>query len=150
MKNLPKRSCSGLNWLKAGDLPTTTVVYTVKSQTFMMTGHSLKYILAVLNAKLTKWFLQQVAPTSGMGTLRWKKVYIETIPLVRTSPDQQRPFVDLVDRILAAKDADPTADTREAEAEIDRLVYALYGLTEEGDYCRGGAREVGLAKCWSR
>jgi len=35
----------------------------------------------------------------------------------------------LVDRILHAKTADPTADTRTEEAEIDRLVYALYGLT---------------------
>ena len=30
---------------------------------------------------------------------------------------------------MAAKDADPSADTGLLEAEIDRLVYALYGLT---------------------
>lgn len=34
-------------------------------------------------------------------------------------------------RILAAKQADPSADTAALEAETDRLVYALYGLTEE-------------------
>ncbi len=39
--------------------------------------------------------------------------------------------IRLVDRILTAKAADPLADTGEQEAEIDRLVYALYGLTEE-------------------
>ena len=37
----------------------------------------------------------------------------------------------MVDRILAAKQRDPAADTRALEADIDRLVYALYGLTEE-------------------
>jgi hypothetical protein len=37
----------------------------------------------------------------------------------------------LVDRILAAKKTDPTADTSALEAEIDQLVYKLYGLTDE-------------------
>lgn len=32
---------------------------------------------------------------------------------------------------LAAKKAKPQADTSTEEAEIDRLVYALYGLTAE-------------------
>jgi len=36
-----------------------------------------------------------------------------------------------VDRILAAKERDPKADTTAWEREIDRLVYELYGLTEE-------------------
>ena len=37
----------------------------------------------------------------------------------------------LVDSILAAKDADPSADTSELEAQIDRLCYTLYGLSDE-------------------
>ena len=63
--------------------------------------------------------------------MRWKKGYVETIPIPRIAPVEQRPLTDLVDRILAAKDADPSAETGELEAEIDRLVYALYGLTDE-------------------
>ena len=37
-------------------------------------------------------------------------------------------FVALVDRILAAKRADPAADIAALEADIDRQVSALYGL----------------------
>ena len=37
----------------------------------------------------------------------------------------------LGDQILAAKEANPQANTRPLEREIDRLVYQLYGLTEE-------------------
>jgi adenine-specific DNA-methyltransferase len=37
----------------------------------------------------------------------------------------------MVDRILAAKLRNYVADTRAPKTEIDRLVYALYGLTEE-------------------
>ena len=100
-----------------------------EATTFIMTGVSLKYLCAVLNAKLIRWYLQQVAPTSGMGTLRWKKVYVETIPIPKLTPAEQDPFVRLVDRILKAKAVDPHADTSETEEEIDWLVYDLYDLT---------------------
>jgi hypothetical protein len=36
-----------------------------------------------------------------------------------------------VDKILAAKRADPAADTSAWEREIDERVYRLYGLTAE-------------------
>jgi hypothetical protein len=38
---------------------------------------------------------------------------------------------NLTTQILTAKAADSNADTLALESEIDRLVYALYGLTEE-------------------
>ena len=97
----------------------------------MMTGQSLKYLCAVLNSNLIAWFMKNTAPT-GMGMLpRWKKNTVEAIPVPNISAVEQRPFIQLVESILAAKDADPDADITEEEREIDRLVYALYGLTEE-------------------
>ena len=103
----------------------------VEASGFMMTGESLKYLCAVLNARLARYFLQQTAPTSGMGTFRWKKVYVERIPIPKASEEEQLPITALVDKILAAKAADAEADTSAEERAIDRLVYALYGLTEE-------------------
>ena len=97
---------------------------------FMMIGESVKYLCALLNASLINWCLQQIAPTSGMGTLQWKKVYVERLPIPKISRAEQRPFIRLVDEILAAKRADTAADTRELEWRLDELVYALYGLTE--------------------
>jgi len=44
---------------------------------------------------------------------------------------QQQPIIDLVEKIVAAKAADPAADTSALEQGIDRIVYELYGLTEE-------------------
>ena len=102
-----------------------------EATTFIMTGKDLKYLCAVLNSTLIRWFLQQVAPTSGMGTVRWKKVYVQAIPIPKSSVPKQRPLVRAVDHILAAKNADSSADTGEMEREIDRLVYGLYGLSEE-------------------
>ena len=53
------------------------------------------------------------------------------LPIPKISAAEQEPYIALVDEILAAKEANPQADTRPLEREIDRLVYQLYGLTEE-------------------
>ena len=98
---------------------------------FIMTSNCTRYLCAVLNSNLIAWFMQSTAPT-GMGMHpRWKKVYVETIPIPPISIAKQRPFIQLVDSILAAKETNPNTDTTEQEAAIDRLVYTLYGLTEE-------------------
>ena len=97
----------------------------------MMIGEDFKYLCAMMNAKLIHWYLQQIAPTSGMGTLLWKKVYVETIPIPLISTELRRPFVLLVEDILAAKATAPSADICDQEEEIDRLIYELYGLSEE-------------------
>ena len=97
---------------------------------FLMMGESLKYLCAVLNSNLTTWQVKNTARTTGMGLIQWEKFVVERIPIHKISTTKQRPFIRLVDRILQAKTADPAADTTAEEAEIDRLVYALYGLTE--------------------
>ena len=96
---------------------------------FMMTGSSLKYLCAVLNSSLITWLMQNTALTTGVGLTQWKKFAVERLPVPQISATKQRPFITLVDHILSAKTADPKADTTEQEAEIDRLVYGLYGLT---------------------
>ncbi len=100
---------------------------------YILSGHSIKYLCALLNSTLTTWFMNNTALTSGMGATRWIKSFVETIPIPKLSAAKQRPFVRLVDEILAAKAADPEADTEPLEWEIDRLVYELYGLTGEED-----------------
>ena len=102
-----------------------------EATTFVMTGRCIKYLCSLLNAKLIRWFLQQNAPTSGTGTLRWKKVYVETIPIPIISNFDQLPLTRLVDNILLDKMTDPTSDTSNLEIEIDDLVYQLYGLTSD-------------------
>ena len=102
----------------------------------MLIGPSIKYLCAVLNSSLITWLIKNTALNSGMGVPRWIRTTVERIPVPKVSADQQRPFVDVVDRILAAKDAGPVwgqdmPDTSALEEEIDQLVYALYGLTED-------------------
>ena len=98
---------------------------------FMMTGKSLKYLCAVLNSALITWLMKNTARTTGMGLMQWEKFAVERLPIPKISTTEQRQFINLVDSILKAKAANPKADTTEQEAEIDRLAYGLYGLTEE-------------------
>ena len=98
---------------------------------FMMTGESLKYLCAVLNSTLVTWLMKNTARTTGMGLTQWEKFVVERIPIPKIPAAKQHPFIQLVDEIIETKDADPDADTSHLEWEIDRLVYDLYGLTEE-------------------
>ena len=66
-----------------------------------------------------------------MGTVRWYKGTVEQLPVVRPDAKSEAVMSDLVDQILASKAKDREADTSVLEAQIDQLVYKLYGLTEE-------------------
>ena len=101
---------------------------------------SLKYVLCLLNSKLYFAWLYHKGMRKG-EMLEFSKKPLSEIPIKRISPDEQKPFIKLVDRILGAKQRDAEADTRALEREIDELVYALYGLTkEEKDIVKGAVK----------
>ncbi len=83
-----------------------------------------KFVLAMLNSKFMDWFFRKTSTNNHVMGYEIEQMPIPKIP----APDQQ-PFIELVDKILANKKAG--IDTRELEKQIDALVYALYGLTEE-------------------
>ena len=97
---------------------------------YMISGVSIKYLCAILNSDLITWYMKNTALTSGMGTTRWFAAFVEAIPVPKVSVADQLPLVRLVDDVLKAKAAGPSAYTSELEEEIDRMVYMLYGLTE--------------------
>ena len=96
---------------------------------YIMTGIDVKYLCGFLNSKLASWILKAIAASSGMGTSRWIKIYIETIPVPLLDKARQQPFVDIVDQILTAKESGK--DTTALEAEIDKRVYQIYNLTAD-------------------
>jgi hypothetical protein len=53
------------------------------------------------------------------------------LPIIRLETVNKKSFEDIVDKILEAKKANPTADTTALESQIDFLVYKLYDLTYE-------------------
>jgi adenine-specific DNA-methyltransferase len=107
--------------------------YASKDVSFILGKNSqfnLKYVLGLLNSKLYYLWLYRKGKRKG-NTLELYIRPLSEIPIKRIAPDEQKPFIKLVDRILAVKQRDAEADTSVLEREIDELVYALYGLTSE-------------------
>ena len=83
--------------------------------------YSLKYILGLLNSRVVNHIFRTLFLNKDIY-----KYQLEQIPIPHGN---QLPIITLVDSILAAKKANPLADTTAEEREIDHLVYHLYDLT---------------------
>jgi hypothetical protein len=90
-----------------------------------------KWLLALLNSNVVFWFYTKVSTQIRGGFVRFIAQYVSQIPIPAATVEQQAAIESLVAQILAAKQANPAANVAALEAEIDALVYRLYGLTEE-------------------
>jgi adenine-specific DNA-methyltransferase len=88
----------------------------------------LKYLIAIVNSKLMSFYHK--CKFLDKEKVVFQKILIancKQLPIKQLSPESQQPFIDLVDKILAGKQAGE--DTQTLEAEIDLRVYKLYELT---------------------
>ena len=90
------------------------------------------YLLGLLNSKLLDYYycIKNEAKHLNGGAFGFDTPSIKELPIA-VCDKYERPIIALVDKILAAKKANPQADTSSWEREIDGLVYELYGLTED-------------------
>ena len=94
--------------------------------------YSLKYLLALINSTLFQYLMYKLTFEKTEGAFTKAKIFhYYELPVKIQTRSEQQPIIILVDRILEAKKLDPQSDTSALEAEINRLVYALYGLTED-------------------
>ncbi len=92
----------------------------------------LKFIAGFLNSKLPIFYIKEKYSSSSYnGGVSFTKDMINNFPISKISKDEQKPFVELVDKILQAKENDFEADTSDLEDKIDQLVYKLYSLTRD-------------------
>ncbi len=93
--------------------------------------YDLKFLTAILNSTLmNKYFSNKysIAHIAG-GYLRFRKQFVENIPIKICDEKKQKPFIELVEKIIAGRKNGN--DTAGLEYQIDQLVYQLYNLTEE-------------------
>jgi len=90
--------------------------------------YDLKYLLAIINSRLAYGYL------NNHRRHRLENYFypddLRKLPVSKIALDGQQPFITLVDQIFSLKKSDPQTDTSALEAEIDRMVYKLYDLTE--------------------
>ncbi|EOX8338714.1 class I SAM-dependent DNA methyltransferase [Campylobacter coli] len=93
----------------------------------------LKYILAFLNSDFIYLMLRKFYMGGGIeGELKTNN--LEKLPIPKINSKNQKladELINLVDKILKAKEQDKNANTQELENKINSLVYKLYNLNEE-------------------
>ncbi|MGB3752207.1 MAG: N-6 DNA methylase [Arcobacteraceae bacterium] len=118
-----------------------------------------KFLLAFLNSKIIWYYLQFISSLLGRNALRMKKIFIEQLPIPIVEEEKQKPFIDLVNQILDSKQKIKNYQVLYDEAvkndnfdreiklkneienfekivvnsenEIDKMVYELYGLSDD-------------------
>ena len=96
------------------------------------TQESYEYLLAIANSNLLWWFLKTTGDTLQGDARTFKTNYLNPFPLPKQIDLAFEKSISLkVKEVLSIKKENPSTDTTALEAEIDQLVYELYGLTEE-------------------
>jgi hypothetical protein len=114
----------------------------------VLAEYSREYVLGLLNSRLLEWFIYQTATQMRGGYYSYESRFIHNMP-IRTinfsdpaDKARHKLMVALVEQMLslnkklatAKTDHDKTTMQRQIDAtdhQIDKLVYELYGLTDE-------------------
>jgi ABC-type phosphate/phosphonate transport system substrate-binding protein len=83
-----------------------------------------------LNSTLIDYYLKQYKQEGGKAVAQIKTIDVKNFPFIY-SKKLESSMIEKIDEILSSKAANPEADTKILESEIDQLVYQLYDLTEE-------------------
>jgi len=84
------------------------------------------FILAILNSNIIDWLFRKTSTNNHVNIYE-----LEQLPIPNSTEMESYRIVSLVKEIIESKKNNASADTSALESEIDRLVYQLYGLTDE-------------------
>lgn len=103
-----------------------------EATTFIITGERIKYLTALLNSRLLTYAFKTFYAGGDLrgSTFRYKKVFLELLPVPKIAPEAQLPFEILVDCILFCKERNLDQESGLLESVIDGLVYDLYFTKE--------------------
>lgn len=90
-----------------------------------------KALLAILNSKVVWHFLKSICVIRSGGYIEVKPQYFEQIPIPDIDDISQLKLTEFAEKAIQEKINNQLADTTALEAQIDQLVYELYGLTDE-------------------
>ena len=102
------------------------------SNAYILTSETIpiRFILGLLNSKLLHYYFGFIGVMTAGGAYTLKAATIEALPIAIGNKEQQKEIALKVDSILNVKAKDKQTDVSSIENEIDRLVYNLYGLSD--------------------
>jgi len=96
--------------------------------TYIIPGGSL-YLLGVLNAHTSHFLLKNIAPAVRGDYIEFRTIYVGQVPIPEPTSEQQAAIEAVVQQLLEVGREGPEVSA--LEAELNRLVYEVYGLTED-------------------
>lgn len=91
-----------------------------------------KYLLAILNSQLISYYKTKNSGSAKKDDFTQITLGdIRQLPIPKISEKEQKPFIQIVDKLLSTKSKDAATDTSSLEYELDNMVYKLYNLTSE-------------------
>ena len=103
-----------------------------------------KYVLGLLNSRLFSFYLRSICAERQGGFVEQKPVYVKKVRIKPAPDSEMQSIVRLVDKMLSlnkrlseigdkktSESARIEADAKKTDAEIDDLVYRVYGLTKD-------------------
>jgi len=121
----------GFSWDEEG--------YYINDSCHMIIGAK-KSWLCILNSKLIKYYIKQIAYSLGEKGIRLKQIFIKEIPIIENTSilDKHTDKMFSLNRRLNELGDKKTDERKKIEEEIkktddeiDEIVYKLYGITEE-------------------
>jgi adenine-specific DNA-methyltransferase len=114
-------------WIELTDHPNFALdksAFYLNNTIFFMTGDHLKYLLAFLNSRLCEWYFDKIAATSGAGTRRWIKMYIDQICVPFPDEKIESKITGIVDSL------NETFDLKLYKS-LDNEIYDIFKLSSE-------------------
>lgn len=93
---------------------------------------SAKYLLGLIASKLISYLYVNTSLIATKDDFRQTTLSeLREVPIIFGDAKYNKLLIKKVDKILEMKNSNPNADTSKLEYEIDKMVYKLYGLTED-------------------
>ena len=93
---------------------------------------SLKYLLGLLNSRLFQFLMYKLTFEKTRGAFTKAKIFhYYELPVKDCSPVSQQEIIGTVDEILVEKKKNPMVNVGNIEFRLNKLVYDLYGLTDD-------------------
>jgi len=117
-------------WIELVDRPNFALDETgimINNTVFFITGNNIHFLLAYLNSTLCDWHFGKICATSGAGTRRWIKQYIEQIYAPIPNEKQNQDMKILIEKI------DKASENLKMKliSEIDDKIFSLFNLSIE-------------------
>jgi hypothetical protein len=108
--------------------------YFVNNTVFFLTGDRLPYMLSFLNSKLCEWYFAKIAATSGVGTRRWIKQYIDQICIPHSISKKDEELLSGL-ALKIQKEKRLGLDVSALENQIDEIIFGLFDLSADEVDC---------------